>query len=351
MAQTNQRRAAPADIAAAAVHSVLGIALGYLAARSLHVAAGLGLADLLKDGPKSADELAQQCDAHPQSLHRLLRLLAGHGIFAEDGTGRFRLTPAAALLQSDVPGSLRDAVNMIGDIAGDGSWWTAVGGLKETVRTGEPGFHRVHGIGFFDYLAAHPDAGAWFDRGLANFTTTENAAIAGACDFAPFRRILDIGGGQGGLLSEILRQNPGARGVLFDRPQVVQDPAALSAAGLLERCEIVGGDFFRAVPPGGGAYILKRILHDWSDAQCLRILRACREAMDVRSVLLVVDAVIPPGNDPHPAKDMDILMMALTEGRERSEAEFRDLFAQAGLRLTKVVPTPSVLSIVEAVRA
>lgn len=351
MAQSTQRRAAPADIAASSVHTILGTALGYLASRSLHVAAGLGLADLLKDGPRSVEELAQVCKAHPQSLYRLLRVLAGHGIFAEDAAGRFRLTPAAALLRSDVPGSLRDAVNMIGDIAGDGSWWTAMGGLEETIRTGEPGFRRIHGIGFFDFLAAHPEAGAWFDRGLANFTTTENAAIAGAYDFAPFRRVLDIGGGQGGLLAEILRQNPGSCGVLFDRPPVVQDPAALVAAGLLERCDTVAGDFFRAVPAGGGAYILKRILHDWNDAQCLEILRACREAMDARSVLLVVDAVVPPGNDPHPAKDMDILMMALTEGRERTEAEFRDLFAQAGLRLTKVVPTPSVLSIVEAVRA
>ena len=351
MTQTNPRRTAPADIAPSAAHTILGIALGYLTSRSLHVAAGLGIADLLKDGPKSAEDLARQCDADPQALFRLLRVLAGHGIFAEDAAGRFRLTPAAALLQANVPGTLHDAVRMIGDIAGDGSWWTAVGQLGHSVRTGESGFRRVHGTGFFDYLAAHPEAGAWFDRGLANFTTTENAAIAGAYDFSPFRRVLDIAGGQGGLLAEILRQYLGASGLLFDQPQVVQDPAALSAAGLLDRCEIVAGDFFRAVPGGGGAYILKRILHDWNDAQCVRILRACREAMDAQSVLLVIDAVIPPGNDPHPGKIMDILMMALTEGRERTEAEFRALFRQAGLELTKVVPTPSVLSIVEAVRA
>ncbi|WP_046869501.1 methyltransferase [Microvirga massiliensis] len=347
MAPTSLRHAAPADHASAPQHVILGMALGYLASRSLHVAAELGIADLLGDGPKSVEELALATGADRPALYRLLRMLAGHGVFAEDADGRIRLTPAAELLQSGVPGSLHDAVKMIGDVAGDGSWWSAVGRLRHSVLSGEPGFHQVHGIGFFEYLTRHPGASAWFDRGLANFATAENPAIADACDWAEVRRIVDVGGGQGGFLAEVLKRCPAATGVLYDLPHVVREPAALAAAGLLGRCEIVGGDFFRSVPAGGDAYILKRILHDWNDQCCVQILHTCRAAMGESSRVLVVDAVIPPGNDPHPGKDMDILMMALTEGRERTEAEFRELYQHAGLTLTRIVPTPSVLSIVE----
>jgi hypothetical protein len=238
---------------------------------------------------------------------------------------------------------------MIGDLGGDGSWWNAVGHLRHSVLTGEPGFSYVLGMGFFEYVTQHPEAGTWFDRGLANFATTENAAIAGAYDFTPFRRVVDVGSGQGGFLAEILKANPSVVGTLYDLPQVVQEPAYLTAAGLVERCEIVGGDFFKSVPTGGDAYILKRILHDWSDRQCVQILRTCRAAMGDRARILVIDAVVPPGNGFHPSKDMDILMMVFAEGRERTEEEFRELYKQAGLKLTKVIPTPSVLSIVEGV--
>jgi hypothetical protein len=239
---------------------------------------------------------------------------------------------------------------MVGDMAGDGSWWSAVGHLRHSVLTGEPVFNYVHGMGFFEFLTQHPEAGKWFDRGLANFATPENVAIVGAYDFTPFQRVVDVGGGQGGLLAEIMKAHPAVRGTLYDRDEVVQEPAYLTDAGLINRCEIVGGDFFKSVPTGGDAYILKRILHDWSDQRCVQILRTCREAMDEKTRILVVDAVVPPGNESHPNKVMDILMMALVEGRERTEEEFRELYRQAGLRLTKVVATPSVLSIVEGER-
>jgi hypothetical protein len=311
------------------------------------VANELGIADLLKDGSKSINDLARATGAQEQSLYRLLRMLAGHGVFAEESPGRFQLTSAAAVLQQGVPGSLHDAVKMIGDLGGDGSWWNAVGHLRHSVLTGEPGFSYVLGMGFFEYVIQHPEAGAWFDRGLANFATMENAAIAGAYDFTPFGRVVDVGGGQGGFLTEILKTNPPVAGTLYDLPQVVQEPAYLTAAGLVDRCEIVGGDFFKSVPTGGDAYILKRILHDWSDEQCVQILRTCRAAMSDRARILVVDAVVPPGNEFHPSKDMDILMMVFAEGRERTEEEFHELYKQAGLKLTKVVPTPSVLSLVE----
>jgi hypothetical protein len=329
---------------------VLGIALGYLVSRGLHVAAELGIADQLKGGAKDISDLARVTGAHQETLYRLLRMLAGHGVFTEESPGRFNLSPAAALLQSEVPGSLLDAVKMIGDMAGDGSWWNAVGNLRQTVLTGKPGFDSTHGVGFFEYLIRHPDAGEWFDRGLGNFSTAENSAIVSAYDFTPFKSVVDVGGGQGGFLAELLNNCPGMRGTLFDLPRVVQKPTYLNAAELTNRCDIVTGDFFASPPPAADAYILKRILHDWNDVRCVQILRNCREAMRSDARLLVVDAVVPPGNTPHPSKVMDILMMVLLEGRERTEEEFRGLYEQAGLTLTRVVPTPSVLSIVDGER-
>lgn len=329
--------------------AILGMALSYLGARSLHVANELGIADLLKDGPQSIVELARATGAHEQSLYRLLRSLAGHGVFAETSPGYFQLTPAAAVLQRGVPGSLHDAVKMIGDLAGDGTWWQAVGHLRHSVLTAQPGFDYVTGMGFFEYLTQHPEGGAWFDRGLANFATMENTAIARAYDFTPFRRVVDVGGGQGGFLAEVMKANPSLAGMLYDLPQVVQEPAYLTTDGLLERCEIRGGDFFKSVPSGGDAYILKRIIHDWSDQECLQILRTCRAAMSEKARLLVVEAVVPPGNEFHPSKDMDILMMVFAAGRERTTEEFRELYQQASFKLTKITPTPSVLSIIEGV--
>lgn len=327
------------------VDVIMGMALGYLLSRSLHVATELGIADLLKDGPKTIEELASSTGAHRDSLYRLLRTLAAQGIFAEDEHGRFVTTPAAELLQQ---GILRDGVLLAGEGTGDGSWWQAVGNLRHSIMTGEPAFNRQHGMGFFDYLLDHPECAQWFDRGLANFTTLENPAIAGAYDFARFGHIVDVAGGQGGLLAEILKLHPNVRGTLFDQPEVVRNPAYFSQEAFAERWATVGGDFFHSVPTRGDAYVLKRILHDWSDEQCVRILRCCRAAMGDRARLLVIDAVLPVGNAPHFGKVIDIYMMVFAEGRERTEQEFRDLFGEAGLHLTTVTTTPSSLAIIEA---
>ena len=347
MAKTKNRAADTKNSQPSPQEVIFGMALSYLVSRCLHVAADLGIADLLKDGPKSIEDLARATGAHQLSLYRLLRTLAGDGVFAEESPGRFQLTPAAALLRTGTPDSLRDGVRMVGDMAGEGSWWNAVGILRDSVLTGKAGFNRLHGMGFFEYLTEHPEAGAWFTRGLSNFSAPENAAIIGAYDFAEFERVVDVGGGQGGLLAGILEAHPSLMGTLYDLPQVVRDPAYLTASGLMDRCEIIGGDFFESLPKGGDVYILKRILHDWGDQRCLEILRRCREAMDEKARILVVDAVLPTGNEPHPGKVMDILMMVSTEGRERTEQEFRELFERAGLELTKVIPTRSVLSVVE----
>jgi hypothetical protein len=326
----------------------MNMALGYLVSRSLHVATELGIADLLNDGPKTIEELASRTGAHRESLYRLLRTLAAQGVFAEDDRGRFVTTPAAALLRQGV---MRDGVLLCGEVTGDGSWWNAVGALRQSVMTGEPAFHRQHGMGFFDYLRDHPECGHWFDRGMANFATAENPAIAAAYDFSRFGQIVDVGGGQGGLLAEILRFHPMVRGTLFDLPQVIQNPAFLYEEAFAGRWTAASGDFFQFVPSDADAYVLKRILHDWSDVQCVRLLRCCRAAMGAHARLLVVDAVLPADNAPHPGKVMDILMMVFAEGRERTEQEFKDLFGQAGLRLSRITSTASTLAIVEAVPA
>jgi hypothetical protein len=184
--------------------TVLTLALGYLVSRALHVATEIGVADLLADGALSAEALAARTGAHAQSLRRVLRTLAMHGVFAEDEQGRFTNTPAAELLRSGV---MRDGVLLCGEVTGDGSWWNAVGALRQSVTSGEPAFDRQHGMGFFDYIAHHPECSAWFDRGMANFAAAENPAIAAAFDFSRFAHIVDVGGGQGGMLAEILARH------------------------------------------------------------------------------------------------------------------------------------------------
>ena len=328
------------------VEVIINLALGYLVSRSLHVATELRIADLLKDGPQSIEALTLATGTHRQSLYRLLRTLAAHGVFAEDELGRFVLTPAAELL---CQGAMRDGILLCGEVTGDSSWWNAVGALRHSVMSGEPAFHQQHGMDFFQYLSTHSECREWFDRGLANFAAAENPAIAGAYDYSRFNHIVDIGGGQGGLLVEILKRHPNGRATLFDLPEVVKNLAYLGTEDIRGRWTTVGGDFFRSVPKGGDAYLLKRILHDWSDEQCVQILRCCREAMADSSRLLVVDAVIPPGNAPHSGKVMDILMMVFGEGHERTEQEFRALLMHAGLQLSHITMTQSTLAIVEAV--
>lgn len=321
--------------------------LQVLLARALAVAAELGIADLVSREPKSPAELAAATGAHADSLHRLLRMLASHGVFAEDDRGRFELTPLAAVLQTGSADSLRDFLRFFsGDIV-----WNAYRELLHTVKTGEYGFAHAYGMEFFAYLAAHPDVGALLSAGLAQVAAPENAAIVSAYTFGQFARLVDIGGGRGDFLATVLTAYPTVRGVLYEQPQVAANPADLQAAGVLERCEVVGGDFFQSVPAAGNAYVLKRVLHDWTDDQSIQILHRCREAMAREGRVFTIEGVIRPGNAPDPIKDIDVLVgMALTGGRERTEAEFRMLYEKAGLQLTRVIPTPSMLSIVEGVR-
>jgi len=278
-----------------------------------------------------------------------MRLLASHEVFAEQADGRFALTPRAECLLSNRPESLRPLFcRGWQDIS-----WDAIRALPDALVQGEIAFERAHGQPFFDYLATHAESGQAFDAAMALVAAAENPAIAEAWDFGGYRQIADIGGGRGGLLAAILAENPQATGLLFDRVQVLAEPANLSDAGLLDRCELRAGDFFEQVPAGADAYLLKRIIHDWDDERATALLRNCRRAMNGRSRLLIIDAVMQPGNAPDPNKATDVSLMVLTEGRERTALEFESLLQAAGLRLVGIhpLPQPATLSIVEAVNA
>lgn len=316
-----------------------------LLARALGIAADLGIADMVAEGPKSMGALAEVTGCDHDALYRLLRMLGGHGVFEEDEQGRIALTPRAELLKVDHPDSMREMF-MVGwqDIQ-----WKTYLALPEAVRTGEVAFEIAHQQGFFDYLAEHPELNAIFDRRMSVVSKGENVQIAEAYAFAEHAPVIDIGGGQGGLLAAILGQHPGTVAALFDQPQVLADLTDLVATGLVDAVARIAGDFFHEVPAGFTLYMMKRIIHDWDDERAVAILRNCRNAMSQTSRVLVIDAVMKPGNDPDPNKTLDLSIMALTPGRERTEDEFAALFAAAGLRLIRVIPTedPSTLSLVE----
>lgn len=314
---------------------------GALAVQAICVAAKLALADLVGGGPRSIEELAAATHSHGPSMARLLRALASLGIFAEDTTGRFRQTASSDTLRSDHPESIRPFAMMLGAHF----VWEPTGALEETVRSGHPSFERVSGAPFFDHLAGHPDDAAVFNAAMSS-SPDGLAAIAGAYDFSRFERIVDVGGGHGLLLARILSANPRLRGVLYDLPAVVAGASTLRQEPLSRRCEIIGGDFFQGVPAGADAYLLKGIIHDWNDEAASRILRHCRRAIHPEGRLLLVEAVLTRSIDPSTAA-MDLLMMVLTSGRERTEPEFRSLLEEAGFSMVQVIREAGV-SIVES---
>lgn len=325
---------------ARARNRVLAMWTGFVVSRALQVAGELGIADLLAAGPKDPGSLARASGAHEGHLRRLLRALASVGVFAEDETGRFSLTPLAEVLRSDAPGSLRDVVRTY-----DESLWSAFGSLEQSVRTGRPAFDRF-GSSYYEYLAAHPEARERWDRGVANLSAPDNAKIASSYDFSGARTVADLGGGQGGFIAAVLEANPHLRGVLFDG---AADAAALRATAAADRCEVRSGDFFESIPGGCDVYVLKRVLPGFDDARAVALLHVCRAAMPAHARLLGIEALVPGGNEPHPSKIGDLLMMVQGAGRERSEAEYRELYRRAGLEPRRVLPTGTPLSILEAV--
>jgi hypothetical protein len=320
---------------------------GFRTTQLLAVAARLQLADLLQDGPRSSAELAAATGANADALVRLLRTLASLGVFAEPAPDQFALTPLAALLQRDHPQSLWAVSRMAGE-----EQYRAWGGLYDSVMTGAPAFPQIYGMRRFEYLAQHPDAEAIFSQGMSEKVRLSATAFATAYPFPAGGAVVDVGGGHGVLLSAALRAHPSVRGVLFDQPQVVAGAAAtLEAAGVAERCALVGGDFFVAVPSDGAVYVLCEVIHDWDDVHALQILRRCAEAMAPDAKIVLVEKVITSGAAALSAHLLDLHMLVMHGGRERTIEEFARLFAAAGLRLTRTMPLGSDERIVEGERA
>lgn len=319
---------------------------GYWISQAIYVAAKLGLADLLANGPMSSNDLAQATQSHPSSLHRLLRALASVGIFAEASPNHYTLTPLAAHLRSTTPDSLHALAIMYAE-----EQYHAWSDLLFSIRSGQPAFDQQFGMGVFPYLAQNPAASQVFQKAMTGWTNQVAGAVVGAYDFSPFRTVVDVGGSQGILLAAILQSNPAARGILFDLPHVIAEGGEfLSSSGIMDRCTPIGGDFFTSVPSGGDAYILAQILHDWDDDHCVAILKQCRRVIPDQGKLLIVELVLPSeGNDPFIGKWLDLHMLVLLGGRERTALEYGKLFQAAGFTLGNVVPTNAGPSVVEAI--
>lgn len=327
--------------------TLLNMATGCWLSQAIYVVAKLGIADLLYEGPKSCATLADATQTHVGALYRVLRALASVSVFVEDEDGRFTLTPLAEQLRTGVPGSLRAFAVMLGEQ----EHWRAWEGVLHSVRTGQPAFDHVYGMPHFRYFAEHPEAARVFDEAMTSRSGQENDAIVAAYDFSGAKTVVDVGGGQGTLMGSILEIHPNVRGVLFDLAHVIAaSRARMESAGHAARCEFVKGDFFASVPAGGDLYLLKKVIHDWDDERARRILVSCRNAMPGTGRLLLIEPVIPPGNDPSFNKLLDLLMLVWTSGgRERTESEHRALLTSAGLTLSRVIPTRSGVSIMEAV--
>jgi hypothetical protein len=340
---------------------VMRLLTGAWIARAVQVAALVGVPDALADGPLPLAELASRTGTQPDPLYRVLRALATVGVVTEeDGdinsisaerdktrTPRFRLTELGTYLRSDIPGSLGPFAIMMGS-----DWvWRSWGAMVHTLRTGETAFDSVFGGPVFDYYATHADAARIGAAGLTSRSATENDAILAAYDLSAARRIIDVGGGEGSLLRAALRVHPDMTGVLLEMPHVVEFARrAIDGAPEAGRTEFMAGDFFTEVPSGGDVYLLKKVLHDWTDEPAGAILRSIRAALPEEARLLVIENVVLPGDEPCFAKLLDLLMLVYAGGRERTEAEFRQLLATAGLTLTRVVPTAAAVSVLEAVR-
>jgi O-methyltransferase domain/Dimerisation domain len=325
--------------------TLLQMMTGYWVSQALHVAAKLGIADLLADGPVDCEDLAAATDTHAPSLQRVLRALASVGVFTEVSPGSFALTPLAELLRTETPGSMRALAIMYAE-----EQYRAWGELLHSVRTGETAFEQQFGMGYFEYLAQHPESDRVFNEAMTGWTHQLVGAVVDTYDFSAFKTVVDVGGGYGALLAAILQNNSGMRGILFDLPHVVASAEEqLAATEVADRCTFVGGDFFAEVPAGGDAYVLSQILHDWDDERCMAILGQCRRAMPDHGKLLVVELVLPEGDEPFLGKWLDLHMLVLLGSRERTAAEYDTLFRAAGFKLARVVPTPPGPSVVEAV--
>ena len=326
--------------------ALLQLGTGYWVSQSVYVAARLGVADLLKDGPASVEDLARATGTQAAPLFRLMRVLASVGVFAEEGERRYKLTPLSEQLVSG-PKSMRPMIIHLGEAPS----WRAWGELLHGVETGGTPFPHANGSEVFQFYAAHPESAEPFNAAMTAYSNVVTEAVINAYDFSPFGRVVDVGGGHGLLLTSILKAAPEASGVIFDLPAVVEGARPrVEAEGLTNRCEVMGGDFFESVPEGGDAYVLKTIIHDWDEERALSILRNIHRAMKDDGKLLLIETVIEEGDGPSFSKLSDLHMMVMTGGQERTAAEYAALYERAGFRLTRVVRTESLMSVVEGVK-
>jgi hypothetical protein len=330
---------------------MLQLATGYRLSQAIYVFTKLGVADLLAGGPKTSGELARAAGAHAPSLYRLLRLMTACAVVTEPSPGTFALAPLGACLRQDAPHSVRSTVLMVCSE----NFWATWSDLLHCVRTGETAFSHLFGVGgTFDYLHSQPEDAALFNAGMADVATLTAAGIVASYDFSSARVLVDVGGGRGALISAILNAHRELRGILFDLPRVADTaPAELERAGVADRCEAIGGDILSSVPTGGDIYLLSRVIHDWDDENSVLILKNCRAAMTRSSKLLLAERAIPETIEPgiHAQTQLlsDLSMLVRNGGRERTDTEYGALFAAAGLRLTRTIPTGTEISLVEAV--
>ena len=308
--------------------------------------AKLGVADHLESGPKTTEELASLVNLHEDSLYRVLRALAGLGIFQEGENRTFSQTPLSEVLRTNATPSLRYSAAMMID-----DWqFRSVQAICSTLENGRSAMANVFGTGLFEYLQTHPDQAFRFNRGMTDLSSGDAPAVVASYDFSGFGHIVDVAGGAGGLLGAILASAPNLRGTLFDMPSVIEQAKTDGIlASFAARCELASGDFFEAVPEGADAYIMKHIIHDWDDQRAAKIVGNCSRAMKPNGKLLVVDRVIGPPNAPDPKKFYDLAMMLMPGGRERTEPEWNALLAAAGFRVTRITSTPGPDSVIEGI--
>ena len=324
---------------------LLRLVNGFRVTQTIYAGVELGIPDLLAEGERTADDLADASGADPPTLYRLLRALASLGIVHEGDERRFSLTDLGRPLRSDVPGSLRGWVRL----QGRDYLWRSWGNLANAVREGQNSFRMVHGTDIWEWRAEHADGSAIFDEAMRSMTIGANASILDAYDFGQFGTIVDVAGGNGTLIAALLAAHPASRGILFDQEHVVSGAEPiLRAAGVLERCEIVAGSFFESVPEGADAYVLKWIIHDWEDEESVAILRTCRAAMGTDAVVLLIERDLGQPNEDPVAKLADLNMLVMPGGRERTLDEYAALFGAADLRLVAAHPTTSGYLVIEA---
>jgi hypothetical protein len=325
---------------------VFQLATGYVISTALQLAVQVGVADHLAAGPRTARQLAAATGTHEDALYRVLRALASVGVFDEVEPRRFALTPAADILRKDAPRSIHDVVLFIADPLHMRVYADAI----ESLRTGKPAAEKTLGKPVFEWFAEHPEYSSTFNNAMTNMSAAIVPAVLEAYDFGDIGLLVDVAGGHGQVLRSILRKYPAMRGILMDLDHVLAGAKPyIEADGVADRCQTVAGDFFRAVPPGGDAYVMKHIIHDWDDERAAQILRSIHTAMGSKQgKVILLEGVLAPGNEPGLGKIMDLEMLLLPGGRERSAEEFRGLFDRAGFDLVRIVPTTSPVCVIEA---